>query len=413
MTLIVTMAWVCRIFAQGASTPRSYDTEDHLPLRIPVTGTGYRPPGELPAFQYYSLVSLHFTDATHLLFTFNITGLIQRDDQCAGDDDERMVRAVVLELPSGHVTNQKEWKLYDFSDFLWPLGGGQFLLRRCSQLNRVGATLIPTPWISLGGALEYLGLSPDHSVLLIEEKPLQKSTDKAGNTAASNPLLSQQANSILGSHPEPELNVEFIRVHPLAVIARSHIPRAADIPIVSQGFLEMLPALHDHWAVTLQTFQGPKRDLVAIHSLCTPSLTPVSNEIFIAGVCPKSDQRAFQAYDFQGSMLWQMPSSPDRILPRFIRTRDGAHFALETLHASHPRAPLDPLSSQDVDAEIVDVFDTRTGRSIASFRVAPIYTGGRNVAFSPDDSKLAVLNGGAIEVYKLDALANDQQVFPK
>ena len=55
----------------------------------------------LPAFYYYALVELHFIDADHLMFVFNTPGLLKRDDNCPGSEAQRMVHAVVLQLPSG------------------------------------------------------------------------------------------------------------------------------------------------------------------------------------------------------------------------------------------------------------------------------------------------------------------------
>lgn len=410
--LLLLAPLVCRLDAQNGP-PRSYDYHGETPVRIPVAALGYRAPGELPAFQYYSLVGLHFVDATHLLFTFNTTALLRRDDLCAGGDAQRMVRAVVLDIPSGKVATQAEWKLYDFSDFLWSLGNGQFLLRRCSQLERVDATLHPTPWISLDGTLEAMTFSPDHSVLMVEEKPPVRTPAGPSGGADNSPLLSQQANSMISSQPDPELAVDFIRMKPLGVIARSHVPRAVEIPMMSQGFLEMMAAIDQRWVVMLQPFQGPKRQIATIRSICQPELTAISDSVMIAEMCPKSNARGYQAYNLQGSLLWQMPINPDRVLPRFIRTLDGAHFAIETLHASHPRAALDPISNQDIDSEIIDVFDTLTGATIASFRTTPVYTAGRNVDFSPDGSRLAILHDGTIEIYDLNGLAKSQQAFPQ
>lgn len=398
--------------AQNPFRQRSYVYDLRPELRIPVYNLGYQPPGELPAFQYYSLVSLHYVDANRLLFTFNTIGLVRRDTECSVQDSERLVRAVVLDLPTGKPVKQTEWKLYDFSNFLWALGDGQFLLRRCSQLYRMDASLNPSPFINLGGSLVALGLSPDRSVVLLEEEPVKPAAKPQQNgTGAS--MLSQQALSMLGSQSKPELDMDFIRVHPLGIIARSHVPFAVDLPILSDGFLESLGASHQQWDIVEQSYQDVQRKVATIHSFCGPRLTAVTDKIFIAQMCPKSDQMAYQGFTTQGTLLWQIPFNQDRVQPRFTWTRDGAHFAIETLHATHPMAALDPLSSEGIDAEILDIYNTQTGTLIASLRISPVYTGGRNVDFSPDGTHIAVLREGAIEIYSLDALAKSQQSGPR
>jgi len=381
-------------------------------VRIPVYGLGYQPPGELPAFQYYSLVSLNYVDAHSLLFTFNTTGLVTRDTQCSVQDSERLVRAMVLDVPSGKVLRQTVWKLYDFSNFLWELGNGQFLMRRCSQLYRVGASLSPAPFVDLGISLVALGLSPDRSILLVEGEPPEKpAATKQQGTGGS--MLSQMEESMLAEQPKPELDLDFIRIHPLGVIARSKAPFAVDMPILSDGFLETIGGLQHKWDVVEQSYQNVQRQVATIQSFCAPPLTAITNKIFVAQVCSRSNQRAFQGFNTTGALLWQLPFNPDRVRPRFMWTQDGAHFAIETLHASHPRAALDPLNSETIDAEILDIYDTLTGTLLASIRITPVYTSGQNVAFSPDGTHIAVLREGAIEIYALDALAKERQSVPK
>ncbi len=369
-------------------------------VSIPVEQLGYLPPGTLPAFYYHALVGVHFIDETHLLFTFNIKGLLRRDDKCPGSDSQRMVRAVVLDLPSGKVEKQADWELFDFDDYLWGLGNGQFLLRRCSTLELVGATLDPRPLINAAGTIQGILFSPDSSIVVVEES----STETSKESAPPQILASQT-----GHRPPPGVDVEFIRLHPLGMIARSHIPLAGGIPVVTQGILEALSGPHNQWTIDIQPIPGSERKIVSMRSFCRPAITPISNEVFVTMMCPKADAMEYQAYNLQGGHMWQMPFVVDRWLPRFILARDGAHFALETLHLKHPHAALDPLTSEDVDAQIIDIYDTPTGIRIGSFRTTPIFTAGQNVDFSPDGTRIAVLHNGAIEIYTLNELAKHRQ----
>lgn len=365
-------------------------------VRIPVKSLGYLPPGVIPAFDHQALVGLHFIDETHLLFTFNIEGLLQRDHKCSASDSQRMVRTVVLDIPSGKVEKRADWELYDFNDYLWGLGDGQFLLRRCSQFDLVGASLDPHPLIDGSGTIQGTFLSPDRSVAVVEE------SDKA-------PALPQSSAASAEDKPAKMIDVEFIRLHPLEIIARSRIPFPGVIPILAQGVLELLSGPHNRWIVDVQPFQGTARQLVTMQSFCKPALKVISSDIFLAMMCPKAHQMVYRAYNFEGSLLWQMPFTADHFLPRFMVTEDGAHFAIEALHLTHPIAALDPLTREDVDGLVIDVYDTLTGISIGSLRTTPIYTAGENADFSPDGTRLAVLRNGAIEIYTLKELAKNRR----
>ena len=377
------------------SPPRSYDIQP--PVRIPVAPLGFLPPGELPEFSHYSLVNLRFIDANHLLFVFNTAALLHRDEDCSKTDAERLVRAVVLEIPSGRVEKQNEWKLYDFSDFLWPLRNGRFLLRRCSQLEQVDASLVPRPFVNFAGTLETIIFSPDRSVVLVEEKP------------EPSPPKAQPAPAAAADAPPQMLNLDFIRVDPIGIIGRVRAQVPLDIPVLAQGFLETLGAPHDRWDVTLRSFDGSRRQVAQIHSTCAPRLTTLANTVFVADMCLNYKQIAYQAFNLQGALLWQKLVAPDRYSPRFLLTQDGAHFAIESLHATRPLTSLDSLDNQSIDAQIVDIYDTLSGALIASIPASPVYTAGTNVDFSPDGTRVAVLQDGAIVIYTLNQLANQQR----
>ncbi|MGH9615164.1 MAG: hypothetical protein ACRD28_00375 [Acidobacteriaceae bacterium] len=369
--------------------------QPHPEVTIPVTPLGYLPPGELPAFYNYALVNLRFLDANHLVFVFNIPGLLDRDNSCSVSDNERMVRAVVLELPSGRTLNRAEWKLYDFGDFLWSLGNGQLLLRRCTQLDLLGADLRPRPWIKVAGEIQDLNFSPDRSIAVVEEKTEPSSGAKDSGTV---PAITEQATSAARTL------VTFVQIHPLRGIARAEIPLPAAVPVTDQGILETLTAPKNQWVVNLQPFHGPQRPIGSIHSLCSPAIRPITNDLFVATVCAKRDENVFQGYDRKGLLLWQIPFPSDHLSPTLILVPNGGHFAIESLHLKHPHAPLDPVSKEDVEGQDIDIYDTLTGVRVATFQTTPVYTGGRNVDFSPDGSRMAVLHNGVIEIYALSEL---------
>lgn len=376
----------------SAAKSRKKTENPALPVvSIPVEALGYQPPGDLPAYYFHAMVGVYFLDASHLLFTFERKGLLRRDDSCPVADSERMVRAVVLDVPSGKIEKQADWELYDSDDYIWSLGNGQFLVRRCSQLDRIGADLILHPWIQAAGEIMDINLSPDRSILVVEEKPLVQN----GSWRPHAP----------GEPAEDAIEVRFVRLDPPRVIALSHVPVPGWIPVTKEGVLEALNGQNNRWIVDIQPYQEKtQRDIVSISSACRPRLAPLTNDVFVAYVCATTGDRTFVGYDVNGALLWRTPVSDDLHYPRFLRSKDGTHFAIESLHGTREFAVLDPITSKVVDAEIIDLYDTRTGVAIGSVRTTPVYTAGRNADFSPDGTRLAVLHNGAIEIYTLSSL---------
>lgn len=379
--------------AQTASVAKNNQIRPET--RIPVVPLGYLPPGDLPAFYYYAMVELHFIDANHLMFAFNTPGLLKRDDNCPDSDVQRMLDAVVFQLPSGRVVKQAQWKLYDFMDFLWRIGDGKLLLRRCNQLESIGADLDPQLLIHATGKVEDVSFSPDHSVVVVQEKVKPDADDKLSGALPS--VVDQEAEA-------SRTYVSFIHLHPLRMIGRAEIRLPSLIPVTANGLIEVLTAPHDEWVVDMRDFHGSERHIANIYSLCPPAVQPISNVVFTATTCPKSDRKSFEGYDLQGSLLWRIPFTPDQYDPRLITIPNGSHFAIESLRLKNPHAALDPLRKEDVAGEDIDIYDTLSGARIATFQTSPAYTGGRNVDFSPDGTRMAVLHEGAIEIYNLSDL---------
>ncbi len=407
LLLAASAAWASAGLAQKAAVTAAMQSGPRPEVSMPVDGLGYTPPGDLPEFYYYALVSLHYIDNTHLLFTFNTKGLLRRDDACPGADVQRRVRATVLDLPSGKVEKQADWQLYDFSDYLWGIGNGQFLLRRCQHFDLVDATLQLHRLINTGGAIEGIGLSPDRDMVVVQEE---------GKLAAKGAAAPQMLSSQLGQPPPSVVNVDFISLHPLALVSRAQIPVAGTIPIVSSGILEALDGTNGKWLLDIQPYGGQvgtQRQITMLHSACAPSITAVSNDVFVAMACPKSDSMEYEGYNLEGGRMWQIPLSPDRWMPRFLLSRDGSHFAIESIRLKHPHIALDPLKKDDVYGQDIDIYDTHNGILVGSFETTPVFTAGKNADFSPDGLHLAILHNGAIEIYSLNELARTRQSIPR
>lgn len=384
--------------AQTAPTPPAATANKNqlVPeVKIPVAPLGYLPPGDLPAFYYYAMVELHFIDADHLMFAFNIPGLLKRDDNCPDSDVQRMVHAIVFQLPSGRVLKQADWELYDFADFLWGLGDGKLLMRRCNQLERIGADLDPQVLIKATGTIEDVSFSPDHSMVVVQEKMTPEAADK---DSAALPSVLDQATEV------PKTSISFIQLNPLNLIGHSETAVPLAIPVIGNGLFEALTAPHDQWDVKLHIFHQAERQIATLHSLCQPLIQAISNTIFTATTCSKGDEKALEGYNLQGSLLWQISLASNQYRPRLILISNGSHFAIESLRLKRPHAALDPLTKEDIDWEDVDIYDSLSGVRIATFQTTPAYTGGRNVDFSPDGQRMAVLHDGAIEIYSLNDL---------
>src|SRR5262249_47669440 len=124
-----------------------------------------------------SMLTLHYVDDKHLLLTFVTHRLIPRLPEEPPDDQDRMVDAVLFEIPTGRVLARTSWHLHDHAQYLWSLGHGHFPLRVRDTLTPIAplanlGTRDPfsqQPFIvSAERRLAALILSPDADLLIIE-----------------------------------------------------------------------------------------------------------------------------------------------------------------------------------------------------------------------------------------------------
>jgi DNA-binding beta-propeller fold protein YncE len=82
---------------------------------------------------------------------------------------------------------------------------------------------------------------------------------------------------------------------------------------------------------------------------------------------------------------------------------DGLRLAREALAISHPVTAGSTIDQGDVKGQLVEVLDAADGKVVLETAASPILDGGGNVAISPSGRRVAVLNGGAIQVFVLPA----------
>ena len=95
--------------------------------------------------------------------------------------------------------------------------------------------------------------------------------------------------------------------------------------------------------------------------------------------------------------------SPQAIWPLLVMAPDGSRLVRETLAVDRAISAYSPLDTEDIKGQLVRVFDAATGKVALETRAMPPLDGGGNVAISPSGRRVAVLNGGAIEVFELPA----------
>jgi hypothetical protein len=350
-------------------------------FKIAVEPLGFTAPGSIYMGQRNSAASLDFLDENRLLFSFRVPGLIRRE---AGEDEERQIRAVVVSLPSGKVEAEALWTVHGRARYLWMLNGGHFLLRDRESIEMGDGSLVLKPFLRFPGPLAWLETDPAGQFLV---------TDSREPVTADQP----------GEAAKGDMVVRILRRETGEVLLVSRGGSAVHLPINADGYLESLREMGTVWMLKLNRFSGGSANVGEVHSSCSPLFDFLSQRVVLASTCTAGGVGKLVAMETNGSTLWEAQTSEATIWPIVVRAPDGSRFAREALALTHAVKAGRSLSQEEIKGQFVEVLDAVDGRVVLETAASPILDGGGNVAISPSGRRVAVLNGGQLQVFELPA----------
>ncbi len=363
-------------------------------MTVAVEPLGFNPPGAYYQGQRQSLVSVDFLDENRLLFTFHAPGLIHRSAN--SDEEERQIRAVVLRLPAGTVESEALWTLHDHARYLWMLKDGHFLLRDENDLKVGDASLALKPLLHFPGPLLWMEMDPDQQYIVTDSH--EPASD--ANAAAGAGKQPEEANAPAEAGAA-EIVLRVLQRSSGQVILVSRVHNPVYLPINSTGYVETAQTNMRQWRLDLNQFAGGTRTVAALDSACDPRIDFVTQKQLVATACNMDGTRRLVGLGMYGRRQWDAPTAPNQVWPILVMSPEGSRMARETLFVTHPIDAYSPLSFDDVVGQVVEVYDTATGKVVVRVPASPVLDGGGNVAISPSGRRLAVLDEGLIQVYDL------------
>ena len=386
-------------------------------VRIPLAALGF--PGYTTALMHAgaSMTTLHLLDSTHLLFTFSLRSLVPRLPGDDKNDQDRLVAAEVIELPSGKVLARTEWHLHDHGRYLWSVGQGLFVLRSGDALS----TFAPLRGLAAGDAFQRVSLPhhPGHPEVVTGSADGQIVTVELQHAAEE-----EKAN---GDEEErakhKRTTFEFFRVLPpaepkglprLRQAGAVGAPGLMRLALDGDGYLWAEDAQRNRWAVSFNEYEGKPQDLAQIDSTCGPRLELLSRSQFVALTCGVSENaEMLAAYGFDGHETWQEPFGETLQPPTFVASPDAGRFVMSRLTASSngDATPTNVIGNDDglLNQEL-RVYGTESGDLLLDVQCVPVARTPENFDLSADGRTLAVLSRDAINLYTLpDLNARDRK----
>lgn len=401
---LAALLFICSIhfsplLAQDA--PSVPDLPPKPAARIELSDLGYHGPSRSDRLlEDEPNVSLNFVDTNHLLLTFNPRKLFQRLPGCPPEHQDRLVHAVILEVPGGKVVHEADWYLHDRRRYLWPLGPGNFLLRKLNDLYLVDSALHESLLISSPKDLLWVSVTPDGSQIVVET---------ATDTRDSKPEQTSAAK------PKPKFVAKFLDAKTLAPQRTVPLNEVVDLNGASAGYVDLVHK-GEIWLVRFGSTPAKRRNLARVRSRTVPSVLYSSNNSILIGRCASSNcDYSVTAFTTTGRRLWRQHWSRYRFFASVAHSEDGSRFAVSTARLAAPLASTatshnDPEdqdvshstpSQQDVFQQEIQIIETASGTSVASVDVRSAVLSGQNFSLSLDGHRLAVLQGAAVELFDL------------
>ena len=391
------------------------------PRRIPLEPLGFQAPSVRFLAAGSSLLTVHFVDSSHLLLTFGVHRLMPRDPTCPPDDDDHVIAAMLLDLPSGKVLARTEWRLHDHGQYLWPLGNGIFLLRQKDSLKSFAPLInLPTGDAFRQHALLHTDrliraviVSPDARLLSFETVRRPPAKTSAKQLIAVNASAQADGAEENSSDPDP-MQIDFFRLLPtpeakgevVAVRAgRARARGAVEIPADGEGFLSALDQGKGTWAFDFNEFSGKRDELAMFDSSCGPHVHLVSASEFVALACKGgSERQLLAAFNLNGDEMWQQQFYRPYAFASYALARTAGRFALSRVITNGPVADLSSVIPEELVAQNLTVYQIDSGRQLLTVEFDPAARAGQNFALAPDGLSLALVREGVLEIYPLPPL---------
>ncbi len=406
-------------------------------VALPLGELGQPSQGVRPMAAGSTVATVHFVGDHHLLVTFPVRKLMKRLAECLPEDDDRMIDAVLVDVPSGKVAARTTWRVHDGGQYLWELGGGRFLLRVRDRL----VTVAPLEHLSaeepfeehklltFDHSIRVVLVSPENDLLTVETqervKPKAVAATPAAGGAAS-PGLLRRPQGVDGveetEQPVPPVEMSFFRFAKdgetlKAVRAGTMLARVpTDVPMTGMGYLDISEESKGRWLFDYVAHSGKKTELSPYDTTCYPSAKFVSRSEFVAFGCRGSqDKLEIGGFNMLGEEMWQQNFFDSFVDPVFSLAPEAGRFALGravTLTPPSERMGRE-VSGDELTGEDVQVLQMETGRQLFHVTLTPAQRVGQNFSLAPDGTEVAVIRAGAVEVYRLPALTGKDKAMVK
>jgi hypothetical protein len=185
------------------------------------------------------------------------------------------------------------------------------------------------------------------------------------------------------------------------VLLVSRAASTVHLPINSDGYLESERVRGNLWLLRMNSFSGGSDALGQVESTCLPIFDFLSQREVLVTVCSGAGVGKLIAMSTNGRRLWQAQSSATTAWPLVLPAPNGLRLAREALTLTQSLGGRSTISPEEISGQLIEIIDSADGKVALETSATPVLDAGGNVAISPSGRRVAVLNGGAIQIFEL------------
>jgi len=338
------------------------------------------------------MMSLNFLDEQHLLFTFEMPGLLYRQQNGAEDELDRKIRAFVLVLPSGTVEADSVWNIRVHSNLyrVESLDNGHFFLNDGNDLMQGDADLDLKPALHFPGPLLSWGSDPTGGLLTTLSQDPTEVDKNISLSASGKSSLPRQTRLVLRT----------INRNTNALLSVVQLPSISTLSVNVSGYLTAERIKGTIWAIKLNHFTGPIEELTRVDSSCTPTARFISTSTIYMETCV-GFLPALSILDLATHKHWDRTTPGELLCPLLTASRSGNRFIRETFAGHAWINPSLKCESIDTDGQVISVYDSKNGKVKLTAPATPAVVSGGNISISPSGQRVAIFDAGVIKVFDL------------
>ena len=260
------------VLVAAQNSPVATEPQAKPTIQIDLSSVGYQGLAGMARLASQANISLDFVDDDHVLFTFDPKKLFTRLPDCPPSHDDRLVHAVIFQVSTGKVVKQADWYLHDTRRYLWPLGSGQFLLRRLNSLYIVDASLKEKLLMTSPKEFLWLTVTPDGKQIIVETAEADKPKKDKSDAAKA----------------KQQVKIEFLDVATLKVERTIKSDGIVTLEGASSGFADVSHGMSGKiWLVRFGPTTRQRENIARVRSQCVPDVFySSSNTMLIGAVLP-------------------------------------------------------------------------------------------------------------------------------